>query len=74
MRGVNNKFLGLIATNLLDILPDLPKLLPQLSAIMAGEVYSDKSKRPDFNYLAWHCSVYNRYTEKVRLSLFCIFS
>ncbi|KAJ7181625.1 hypothetical protein C8R43DRAFT_869657 [Mycena crocata] len=31
---------------------------------MAGEIYSDKSKRAGFKYLAWHCSYYNRYSEK----------
>ncbi|KAJ7763440.1 hypothetical protein B0H16DRAFT_1414177 [Mycena metata] len=31
---------------------------------MAGEVYSDKSNREGYSFLAWHCSYYNRYSEK----------
>ncbi|KAJ7654846.1 hypothetical protein B0H17DRAFT_956712 [Mycena rosella] len=31
---------------------------------MGGELYSDKSDRPGYSYLAWHCSYYNRYAEK----------
>ncbi|KAJ6561424.1 hypothetical protein DFH09DRAFT_1082892 [Mycena vulgaris] len=52
-------------TNLLETLPHLQTtLLTQLASIMAGEVYSDKSEREGFSFLAWHCSYYNRYAEK----------
>lgn len=65
IRGANNKFLVLLGTNLMDHLPHNNIFVTQLSSIMEGEIFEDFSKRPDFSYLAWHCSYYNRYAEQV---------
>jgi hypothetical protein len=68
LRDKNNKLLALVATNLLELLPHLETtIMHQLASIMAGEIYTDKSNRLGYSFLAWHCSYYNRYAEKVCL-------
>ncbi|KAJ7506098.1 hypothetical protein B0H11DRAFT_1904009 [Mycena galericulata] len=64
IRGADNKFLCLLATNLTDHLPHNNMFLSQVSSVMFGEVFKDLSNRLDFSYLAWHCSMYARYGEK----------
>lgn len=63
--------MAIVATNLLDTLPHLQStLLHQLASVMLGEIREDKSEQPGYSFLAWHCSYYNRYAEKVHLFSF----
>ncbi|KAJ7509969.1 hypothetical protein B0H11DRAFT_1900386 [Mycena galericulata] len=51
IRGADNKFLCLLATNLTDHLPHNNMFLSQVSSVMFGEVFKDLSNRLDFSYL-----------------------
>ncbi|KAJ7792854.1 hypothetical protein B0H14DRAFT_2928965 [Mycena olivaceomarginata] len=65
IRDSQGRLLAAVATNLAETLGELaPTMLTQLGAIMAGEIFWDKSKRPNFQFLSWHCSYYNRYAEQ----------
>ncbi|KAJ7080754.1 hypothetical protein B0H15DRAFT_855854 [Mycena belliarum] len=64
IRGQDNKLIALVATNILDTLPHLDTtLLAQLASVMEGEVYAEKSKGIDQSFVAWHCQIYNRYSQ-----------